>query len=367
MADTWPSIPVLVMRGKAPTPESAMLLLQNLLLENEELVAVGQLIINKYIQEYNFVDREYEKPLVKNKKAFATGCKSVYHASPCAKKSLWMRSVCYDCEQLHFNWERAGWPRLSVLERHVSTELCKILRLHFTTKLYHKLVAYMMDASMDLPLDQLSIRFSVTKIAPRQLIPVIGLEAAKDVQELRRLKFFPMIHQRVRGLVSLGYAKVPKNFCSRRGRIFGGIVHHHGPFLFTDIYKRIVNVALRDPFVLKLAAPFKSRDSVENLTHSEILQRILDNKPIFGSLKICTTGNSTALDSRGHIFLDLIHLASLNPQATLSPIDALHFSADPDLQQQLEAERLKPWQLIQKPNPALVTIINIMQKGKRPK
>jgi len=330
-------------------------------------VAIGQLIVNKYIEEYNFVDREYEMPKAKNRKANATGCKSVYHASPCAKKSLWMRSVCYDCEQLHFNWERAGWPRLSVLERHVSTELCDILRLHFTTKLYHKLIAYIMDTSMDLPLDQLPIRLSTTEIAPRQLIPILGLEGAKDVQELRRLKFFPMIKQRVRGLVSLGYAKVPSNFASRRGRIFGGIVHHHGPFLFTDVYKRIVNVALRDPFVLKLAAPFKSSDSVENLTHSKILQRILDNKPIFGSLKICTTGNSTALDSRGHIFLDLIHIASLNPRATLSPIDALHFSPDPDLQQQLEVERRKPWQLTQKPNPALVTLIKIMQKEKKPK
>ena len=48
------------MRGNAPTLDSALLLLQNLLVENEELVAIGQLIVNKYIEEYNFVDKEYE-------------------------------------------------------------------------------------------------------------------------------------------------------------------------------------------------------------------------------------------------------------------------------------------------------------------
>ena len=330
-------------------------------------MAIGKLIVNKYIEEYNFVDRAYEIKQTKKREANKTGCKSEYHTGHCTKKALWMRSVCYDCELIHFNWERAGWPRLSVLERHVSSELCEILRLHFTTKLYHKLVAHIMDASMDLALDQLPLRFSVTEIPPRQLIPVLGLEGAKDVQELRRLKLFPMMRQRVRGLVSLGWAKVPKDFAKRRGRIFGTIVHHHGLFLYTDVYKRIINVALRNPFVLKLAAPFKSRDSVENLTHAQILQRILDQKPIFGSPKICVSGNSTPLDSRGHIFLDLIHVANLNPLATLAPIDALHFSPDPDVQQQLEVERRKPWQLIQKPNPALVLLIESMQKEKKPK
>ena len=124
-----------------------------------------------------------------------------------------MRSVCYDCEQLHFNWERVMWPRLSVLERHVSTELCDILRLHRYYKAVPQAHRLHNGHEHGHALDQLPIRLSTTEIAPRQLIPILGLDGAKDVQELRRLKFFPMIKQRVRGLVSLGVRESPKQLC----------------------------------------------------------------------------------------------------------------------------------------------------------
>ena len=138
--DKWPSIPVLVMRGNTPTEDSALFVLQNLLVENGELVAIGKVLINKYIEFYNFVDVQYKFKTKKYKHTSNTGCKSRYHASPCAKKALWVRSLCYNCEILEFNWERAEWPRLSVLERHVSSELASIIKMHFSTKLFYRLL-----------------------------------------------------------------------------------------------------------------------------------------------------------------------------------------------------------------------------------
>ena len=147
----------------------------------------------------------------------------------------------------------------------------------------------------------------------------------------------------------------------------GTVIHHYGIFIYTDVYKRIVDIALRDPYVLKLASPFKTNESLEYLPHTEVLHKLLNNETIFGSYHICSRGNITALDSRGLIFLDLIYIASLNSSATLAPIDALHFSPDPDYQLQLERERQRPWQVNQKPTPALLTLIEILKKEKRQK
>ena len=146
----------------------------------------------------------------------------------------------------------------------------------------------------------------------------------------------------------------------------GNIIHHIPPFLFTNTYKRIIDIALSEPFVLKLAAPFKSSKSAEQLTHEEILERLINSQPIFGSTKICSTGNITGLDTRGTIFFDLIICASLNPLAVLAPIDAYHFSPDPDYQEQLERERQRPWRITRQTHPALAVLLALKNSGKRP-
>ena len=121
-------------------------------------------------------------------------------------------------------------------------------------------------------MDQLALRLSSTNISPRQLVPILGIEGAKDVQEIRRIKYGFMLKQRTRALVSIGYATVPQDFSCRRGRVVGTIIHHYGIFIYTDVYKRIVQIALNDPFVLKLASPFKNKQAIEFLTHEEVLK-----------------------------------------------------------------------------------------------
>ena len=86
--EEWPSIPFLVMRGNTPTEESALMVLQNLLIENGNLVAIGKLLINKYIEYYDFVDVKYDLETKKYKRSSKTGCKSKYHESPCTKKAF---------------------------------------------------------------------------------------------------------------------------------------------------------------------------------------------------------------------------------------------------------------------------------------
>ena len=364
--EEWPSCPLLILRGNVPTTESALSLLQNMLVENGEVIAYSKFIINKYIDHYGMVDRPYNlssnltgKPL-KGK----TGCRSAYHSSPCTQKAIWSRSFCADCELLEYNWERAAWPRISVLHRHLSDDLCTKLKQQLTSALYWRLTGLLFGGVIEYKLDNLVLRYAKTDISPRALVPIVGCKAARDVQNLRRLKQFDYLRQRVTSLVSFGWA-MAKDFKIRKGAHFGIILHKIGPFIFTNTYYRIINIALTEPFVLKLASPMKSPESAECLTHEEILNLLINRQPIIGSIEVCTRGNFTKLDTRGSIFIDLIHCAAHNTSASLAPIDALHFSPDPDHQAILKKERAQPWKIVQKPTPALVALIEVRNKEKR--
>ena len=127
------------------------------------------------------VDREYEiagalggRPVQRK-----TGCRSKYHSSSCQSKAIWSRSFCADCEILEFNWDRASWPRLSVLQRHLSNELCDLIKLHINTKLYWKLTSFLFGGVTDDQVGYLPLQYSKTNISPRALVPILGCQGAK--------------------------------------------------------------------------------------------------------------------------------------------------------------------------------------------
>ena len=358
----WPSIPALALRGENPTPESALTVLQGLYVSDGELVAISPKLLNTYIEAYELGDAKL--PITKLKRTKKFGCRSSYHKVPCDKKAIWTRSLCANCEVLEYNWERGKWPRLKVLHRHCSKQLTSIIRLHMTTELYFRLISLLMGHSISLQTDQLPLRLFKTKITDRQLIPVLGLEGVKDTRELRRGKYSELLSQRVTSLVSLGYAKAT-GIRIRTGRVFGTLLHVIGPYMVTDTYKRIIEVALREPFLLVQAAPFKTAESAEYLSHDQVLKKLLNNESIHGSLTTCTRGHLTNLDTRGTVFIDLIHCAAHNPAAVLQPINALHFSPDPSQQALLEQERRQPWQVTEKPNPVLQLLFAVNGKKTR--
>ena len=179
--------------------------------------------------------------------------------------------------------------RLKILHRHCSKQLTSIIRLHMTTELYFRLISLLMGHSISLQTDQLPLRLFKTKFTYRQLVPVVGLEGVKDILELRRSKYSELLSQRVTSLVSLGYAKAT-GIRFRTGRVFGTLPHVIGPYMVTDTYKRIIEVALREPFLLVQAAPFKTAESAEYLSHDQVLKKLLNNEPIHGSLTTCKQG-----------------------------------------------------------------------------
>ena len=86
--------------------------------------------------------------------------------------------------------------------------------------------------------------------------------------------------------------------------------------------------------------------------------------PSAGSLTTCKQGNLTNLDTRGTIFIDLIHCAAHNPAAVLQPINALHFSLTTTQQALLEQERQQPWRVTEKPHHVLQLLLEANGKDK---
>ncbi len=350
-------------RGASPTRDSVLAVLDNLHVENGKIVAVSKHFINAYIDTYDMADTPYN--LSKTfRRQVKTGCRSEYHVPHQQQNGVWKKQYCAKCEKLEYNWERASWPRVHLLTRHLSSALAQLILLHLTDTLYDRLITTLLNSTKVVPCDQLVLRFAKTSIKPRQLISVLGIDEAKDLEELKRLQTFPAFQQRITSLLSTGYAT--RGTCKfRKGRIAGRYFHVFGPFIITDVYKRIIEIALREPFVLKLAAPFKTSDSAEHLTHYQILQKLINRVPIHGSLELCKKGISTNLDVRGSVFIDLIHCASHNPEGVLAPLDALHFSPDPSYQKKLEEERRAPWAAIPEPQPALILLLEAA--GKKPR
>ena len=257
-------------RGKTPTLESALTVLQGMYVEDGELVAIGpKLLRSNYIEAYELQDSMFPISKLKREKKF--GCRSSYHTcSPCETKP-WTRSLCANCEVLEYNWERGKWLELAVLHRHCSKRLTSITAAAPVHQLVLRLLSLLMGHSISLQTDQLPLRLFKTKFTFRQLVPVVGLEDVKDIRELRRGKHSETLSQRVTSLVSFGYAKAT-GIRTRTGRVFGTLLHRIGPYMITNTYKRIIEVALREPFLLLQAAPFKTAESAEYLTHDQVLK-----------------------------------------------------------------------------------------------
>lgn len=343
-AATVASIPTLQVENGVPTIASCVDTLAQLACADGKVVAVHPRLLNAIADARGFPYR-FDDPACALRGP-ENVCRSRYHTGRFDQRALWRRRLCRRCESLEYEWDRSTWPYLARLAARTSRPFAAAVEAAVGGTARNVLLTVLVSRKPVVEpeaLDQLSLRLGGLGATARSLVGLMGPAAANDLDAVRRMRGFENLRPHLATLVARGWIPAPA-MASRRGRVVGSLLHRSDAVVYTALYRKIIEFALVSPFTLVRATPCREPHSAECATLTTVWERLSLGLPILGSPTLCVAGRLTDVDTRGTIFSDLRHCAKLNADAVLAPVCALHFSADPALQPQLECERGLEWQ-----------------------